>query len=336
MMKRLVQPLLYHRETKFSEILFEVTSHLQKALFTKGKVFLLTASGTGAMEACVQNLVSRYDKTMVISYGLFGERWKELLWRYGAYVDEVSHPYGQSPPLEEIERRLRTNDEVRVVFTTLTETSTGMLADIKEIGRICRENNRLLVVDAICGFGAEEFYTDNWNVDLVCGASQKALALPPGISFVAANERSWELVAKAKSPRYYFDLRRYDRVLNDYQTPYTPAILTIYTLHARLKKILSLGMKRLWQEHKRRAQLFRAQLKGVKFLPDSPASSLSVIKVPPGKDGTKIIGEIKERHKILFANGQRDLRGKIIRVGHMGEIKKASLIKAAKILKRYL
>ncbi|MEO0102921.1 MAG: aminotransferase class V-fold PLP-dependent enzyme, partial [candidate division WOR-3 bacterium] len=208
--KEMNEPIFYHREKGFSEILAEVIKNLRRFFFTKGKVFIFTASGTGAMEACVQNLVSKNDKALVISYGVFGNRWKEMLWRYGVYVDEVSYPYGQSPPMEEIVRKLKTNDEIKYIFTTLTETSTGMLADIEGIGQVAREMDRILVVDAICGLGADKFYMDKWQVDIACGASQKALASPPGLSFVAVGERAWEAVTKAKSPRYYFDFRIYD------------------------------------------------------------------------------------------------------------------------------
>jgi aspartate aminotransferase-like enzyme len=334
--KELSKPLLYHREEKFSRLLSETINYLRLLFFTRGKVFILTASGTGAMEACVQNLVSRYDRTLVISYGVFGERWKELLWRYGAYVDEVAYPYGKSPPLAEIERKIRTNDEIKFIFTTLTETSTGMVANIKGIGEIAKREGKILVVDAICGLGADEFYMDKWNVDVVCGASQKALASPPGISFLAINEKAWEAVEKAKSPRFYFDLRNYERFLTNYQTPYTPAILTLYAFHYSLKRFLSQGVKKLWREHKERASLFRAQLGDVEYLPDSPSNALTVIKMPEGKESTKIIKEIKERYKILLSDGQKTLKGKIIRVGHMGNLKKAQLLKVAAILKRYL
>ncbi len=329
-------PLLYHREERFAKIIEEITSLLRKVLFTKGKIFILTASGTGAMEACVQNLISRYEKTMVITYGVFGKRWCELLWRYGAYVDEVAFPFGTSPPLEEIERRLRTNDEIRTVFTTLTETSTGMLANIKAIGKICHDNARTLIVDAISGLGADEFYCDDWNVDVVCGASQKALASPPGVSFVAVNEKAYELVKKAKSPRYYFDFRLYERFGAESQTPFTPAILTFYAFRYAIKRALRLGMRNLWHRHKKRANTFRKKLKGVEYLPDAPSNALTVIKCPPGKNGTKIIEGIKERHKILLADGQGQLKGKIIRIGHIGQIKERDLTRIAEILNHYL
>ncbi len=331
----LLNPILYHREENFSKVLAALLSELRKVLFTKSKIFILTASGTGAMEACIQNLVSRHEKSLVITYGVFGERWREILWRYGAYTDEIAYPYGKSPPLEEIERRLRTNDEIKTVFTTLTDTSTGMLADIKSIGKICHDNARLLVVDAICGLGADEFYTDDWNVDVVCGASQKALAAPPGISFVCANEKAEEYIKKTKSPRYYFDFRTYERFLTNGQTPFTPAILTLYAFLAALKKVNRVGIRQFWKLHKERAEYFRKRLKGYEFLPEAPSNALTVLKMPEGKDATKIISEIKQRHNCLLANGQKDLRGKIIRVGHIGFLRKKDLAKVATILNKY-
>ncbi|HDQ98845.1 MAG TPA: alanine--glyoxylate aminotransferase family protein, partial [candidate division WOR-3 bacterium] len=188
--------LVYHREESFSKLYASVQKGLQKMMVTGNEVYVLTSSGTGAMEAAVANLVLPNEKALVATVGRFGERWRELCIRFGAYIDVLSRPYGESVPPVEVERHLRSTDTIKCVFTTLTETSTGALNDIKAIGEICRRLNRYLVVDAIAGLGADELRMDDWHVDCVVGGSQKAVGVPPGLAFISLSERAWELAGR--------------------------------------------------------------------------------------------------------------------------------------------
>lgn len=319
------RPLVYHREASFTEILNESIKGLKKLFKTKSDVFIFTASGTGAMEAAVANLLSHGDHAIVALCGKFGERWRELVIRFGGYADTLQMPFGKSVPPEELERRVKSNDAARFVFTTLTETSTGALNDIKSFGRICRENNRILVVDAIAGFGADELCMDEWKVDVVAGASQKALYCPPGLSFLAYNERAWEFGEKNKSPRYYWDLRQFRKWSQEKgQTPWTPAISLFYCLNRALGQILTNGVEETWARHKRVAEYMRKRVAeaGLEILPENPSNALTVIKMPEGIDGSAIVTLVKERDKMLLANGQAEMFRKIVRIGHMGSIGK--------------
>jgi len=330
LLKEMVSPLVYHREGAFAAIYRSVVKGLQRVIMTKSPVYVLTASGTGAMEAAVANLVSPGDKVVVALAGKFGERWRELCIRFGGYVDELVRPYGESIPPEELERKLRTNDAARCVFATLTETSTGALNDIKAFGDICRRLNRILVVDAVAGLGVDELRMDLWHVDVVVGGSQKGFAVPPGLSFVAVSPRAWEQVERCRGARYYFDLRQFRRWEEKGQTPWTPAVSVFYALDLALKRINRKGVIQVWRARKAIAEFVRGRIAamGLELFPQRPSNGLTVIRMPEGIDGTKVVDYCKVHHRMLFANGQAEMRGKVVRIGHLGPVTKQEVTKA--------
>ncbi|MEO0089414.1 MAG: alanine--glyoxylate aminotransferase family protein [candidate division WOR-3 bacterium] len=336
LLKKASEDLIYHREERFHNLLSSVVSHLQKILFTKNKIFIFTASGTGAMEAAVSNLSSKIGKALVVSCGRFGERWWEILRSFGYYVEILRSEPGKAVSPEDVERKIKLDDTIKYIFTTLTDTSTGVKQDIKNFGRIARENNCFLIIDGVCGIGADEFYFDDFYCDILCGASQKALGGIPGISFLCVNERAWEIIKKSNTPRYYFDLLNYEKFLNKKETPFTPAINTLYLFDSCLRKINKLGIKKYWDKHAIYANLIRKILleNDLKLFSLSPSNALTVIKMKEGVDSTQIIKEIKEKKGILFSNGQGDLKGKIIRFSHMGFIERKILKRAAQVLIR--
>ncbi len=329
-LREMARDLVYHRDAAFGELYRSVVDGLGKVMMTQGQVFVLTASGTGAMEAAVANMVNPGDKVLVMVAGKFGERWRELCLRYNAYVDELSRPFGESIPADELERRLLANDSARCVFATLTETSTGALNDIRAFGDVCHRLNRYLIVDAVAGLGADELRADEWYCDVVVGGSQKGIAAPPGLAFISMSQRAWERCEKVRSPRYYFDLRAARRFAEKGQTPWTPAISLFYALDLGLKKLLRVGMVRNWKRHKEIATAVRERVTklGLTVFPQQPANSLTVIKLPEGVDGTKIVEIVKTRNKLLLANGQAEMRGKVVRIGHMGPESKAEVLRA--------
>lgn len=329
-LKEMSSPLVYHRESSFTAIYQSVVKGLQRVIMTKSPVYVLTASGTGAMEAAVANLVSPGDKVVVTVAGKFGERWRELCIRFGGYVDELVRPYGESIPPEELERKLRTNDAARCVFTTLTETSTGALNDVKAFGDICRRLNRILVVDGVAGLGVDELRMDSWHVDVVVGGSQKAFAVPPGLSFIAVSQRAWELVERCRGARYYFDLRQFKRWEEKGQTPWTPAISVFYALDLALKRMNRKGITQVWKERRATAEFVRGRIAkmGLELFPQRPSNGLTVIRMPDGVDGTKVVDYCKLRHKLLFANGQAEMRGRVVRIGHLGPVRRQDMTKA--------
>lgn len=334
-LKETAQPLIYHREVSFSRILTATVKELKKIFLTNARIFVLTSSGTGAMEAAVSNLINRNDKVLVVSCGKFGERWRELLLRYGAYVRTMEISYGKSIAPTELERRLKTDDSIKYVFTTLTETSTGALLDIKTFGNICHNLNRMLIVDCIAGLGADEFRMDQWHVSVAVGASQKALFSPPGLSFIAVSESAWQIMHNCRSPRYYFDLQLAQKFSEKGQTPWTPAISLLGGLLTALKHINKKGIEKFWREHQQIAEYVRTNIKtmNLQIFPEQPSNALTVIKMPDGVDGTKIVEYVKLKHRMLFSNGQSEMRGKVVRIGHMGYFSKPNITKALKAFK---
>lgn len=333
-LKALNNDLVYHREASFAALQESVMNGLAKLFLTRQPVYVLTASGTGAMESAVANLVNPQDRVIVAVCGKFGERWRELVIRFGGYVDELNRPYGESIPPDELERKLKSNDAARCVFTTLTETSTGALNDIKAFGEICYRLNRILVVDAVAGMGVDELQMDDWHIDVVLAGSQKGLAIPPGLSFIALSPRAWEQVEKCKNSRYYFDLRKYRQFAEKGQTPWTPAISIYYALDLALKKFHRRGIKKNWQEKAALARYVRDKVSkmGFSIFPKNPANALTVIRLPEGVDGTKIVDICKTQYRILLANGQAEMRGKVVRIGHMAPMTKTE---ADRVLKQF-
>jgi len=311
--------LVYHRDKKFADLYAETTEDLKKILFAKGRIFFFSASGTGAMEATYSNLMSGHDKPVIAICGKFGERWLEICKSYKANPVISKVDYGKSIEPSSIQAILEKNTRPAVVFTTLTETSTGALNDIKSLGEIVRKYDSYLVVDGVAGIGADVCLQDDWHIDILVGASQKALMSPPGISFVSVNDRAFEKMKRSDLPGYYFDLNIYEKFRIKNQTPWTPAINIFYGLKIGLERILKRGVKETFEHHEEMAKYVRERIKGMglELLPDNPSNALTVMKILDN-NSTEIISEIKETHGILFADGQADLKGTIIRIGHMG------------------
>ncbi|MDP2904919.1 MAG: aminotransferase class V-fold PLP-dependent enzyme, partial [Candidatus Omnitrophota bacterium] len=201
------RPIIHHRTPQFQAVLKEASEGLKYVFQTANDVFILASSGTGAMEAAVANLLSYGDTAVIVEGGKFGERWTELCKAYGVNTEVIKVEWGQAVDAREIEERLRKNPKIKAVFTTLCETSTGAVNDIRKIGEVLKDTYAVLVVDAISGLGAIDLQSDAWNCDVVVSGSQKGLMLPPGLGFISASPKAWKLVEESKSPRYYFDLR---------------------------------------------------------------------------------------------------------------------------------
>ncbi len=293
---------------------------LKQVVATSGDIYLFGASGTGAMEAAVVNMISPEEDVLVAVCGRFGERWLDLCKRFKARPEYLSVPYGESIPPARIEEVLIKRPEITTVFTTLTETSTGAVMDVKAIGAVTRRLNRILVVDGVAGLAADECYMDDWQIDVLVGASQKALMAPPGVSFIALNGRAWERVQAARMPRFYFDLIACRKYGQDGQTPWTPPINVFVALDQSLGRITRMGMAKVYEHHRALARIMRDGISrvGLDLFPKSPSNALSVAAIPKDYDATKIVAYVLEKHSILFANGQGEMRGRIVRIGHMG------------------
>jgi aspartate aminotransferase-like enzyme len=318
---------LHHRTPEFRAQYQRVLEQLRTFAGTKNDVILLAASGTGAMEASVANLTSPGDRVLVLSAGKFGERWTALAKAYSCDVDLVSAPYGQTFSLEEVKQALKI--ETRAVFMQATETSTGTRHDVEGVARLLKETNSeaALVVDAITGLGTTHMDVDAWGVDILIGGSQKAVMIPPGLSYLSVSEKAWELMGISLNPRYYFDLRKERKNAAKGESSYTPATSLIAGLGAALDYIagqadgdLAVGRAKLVDNAETIAAMTRSavQALGLKLFSASPAAAVTAVLPPVGIDSGVMVKELKSRFGAIITNGQGEMKGEIFRIAHLG------------------
>ena len=320
----LAEPVIHHRAPRFTEILKEVVSGMKYIYQTENDIVVLAASGTGAMESAVVNLVNPGDHVLVASVGNFGERWIKLATTWGAEVTTLQYEWGTRAVPADIEAALQNDPAIKAVYVQHSETSTGVLNDIKAIGEIVAKTPAVLVVDAISGLGASDLKTDEWHVDVCVAGSQKALMVPPGLAYAAVSEKAWQLVDKCETPRFYFDwvTARKKMTGDAAQTPYTPAVSLMVAQNAAIELIREEGLQNVFERHR---VLGRACREGVKalglelFAPDDPeANSVTAVRVPEGVDGGKIGKIARDKWGVWLAGGQGAVKGKIFRFGHCG------------------
>jgi len=324
----MARPIFHHRTAKFRELLEETTGLLKQVFRTKSDIVTFTSSGTGAMEASIVNILRKDEKALFVSGGKFGERWGNIAKAFGIETVEIKMPYGNAVDPEDIRKALDADPKIKAVYTTLCETSTGVVHDIRAIGKIVKDTDVLLVVDGISSVGAVEIETDEWGVDMLVVGSQKALMIPPGLAFLTVNDKAWAKVEQVSAPAFYLSLKAARKSMAKSDTPYTPAITLIAGLKQSLDMIVTEGVENVWKRHAKLADATRAGVKalGLELFAESPSNSVTAVKVPEGVDGAKIPSKMAEDHGIRIAGGQADMKGKIFRIGHMGYVDKIDVI----------
>ncbi|MDE2038398.1 MAG: alanine--glyoxylate aminotransferase family protein [Elusimicrobia bacterium] len=326
----MAQPILHHRTKEFGA-LFEYTLEQMKYVFRTqaSTVLMCTTSGTGMMESAVANLLSPGDKALVHATGAFGDRFVKILRSYGLSPVVVSETWGHAADPEKLRRALKDNPGLKAVFFQHTDTSTGVLNALEPLARAVRElqPEALVVVDAVSGLAAERLETDAWGLDVVLTGSQKGLMGAPGLGFAAVGQRAWARVEEAKLPRFYFDWRSMRKSLDKKETPYTPAVTLVAGQAEALKLIRAEGIENVWARTSRLAGYTRAWAAkvGLQLFARDPAAILTALKLPEGVDGDALIKDILREEGISIAGGQLQLKGKIIRIAHMGFISQADL-----------
>lgn len=313
-------PVIHHRTKEFGALFNEVIEGMKYVFQTKNDIIMLTSSGTGGMEASVSNLLSPGDKVVVINIGVFGERWGKIIKAFGLEPIEIKEEWGNAVDIKKVEAVLKKEPKVKAVFTTLTETSTGVVNDIKSLGEIVSKTQAILVVDAISGLGAQELKTDDWKVDVVVAGSQKGLMMPPGIAAVSVGERAWKLAENSKLPKFYFNFLAGRASIKKGQTPYTPAISLFMALRKSLEMIKKEGIDNVFARHQKLAKATRAGVKalGLEIFAHAPCDAVTSVKVPEGIDGEKLKETLRLEYGMAIAGGQKDLKGKIFRIAHLG------------------
>jgi serine---pyruvate transaminase len=327
----LARPVPHHRTPEFRQILAEVLRDLQTVYCTKNPVIPLTCSGTGALEAALVNGVPQGGKAICLIAGKFGERWKNLCKAYGIEAINVVVPYGLAVQPAQLEKALAEHPDAVAVCATLSETSTGVFQDIAAFGSIVSRTPAILIVDGVSGLGAMECRTDAWSIDICCTGSQKALMMPPGLAFVSVSEKAWQAIDRNNSPRtFYFDLKKARDKIKDPDTPFTPAHTMLRAMRVSLKKLLAQGIEQVWAEHARNAAAARAGLTalGLDVFPSPPNNALTAVKMPAGIDSSELLKRLEKQYGLKLANGQDQLKGKIIRLAHMGYIDKFDVLAA--------
>ncbi len=319
------EPIVYHRAPAFLELYERVLRRLKYLFQTENEVLVFAVSGSGAMESAVANTVSPGQTVLVASCGKFGERWKEICDAYGAEAVHLKAEWGEKVDAGSIEKALAgTDGRVEAVFTTQSETSTGVVNDIEAIAEVCREKDVVLCVDAVSGLGVVDLPTDRWGVDVVVSGSQKALMCPPGLAFASVSEKALELASNKQGGRYYFDWERavLEQKKSPPSTPFTPAVSLMAALDAALKLIEEEGLENLFARHGILGRAARAAVKGAGLelfgLEDENANVVTTMKVPSGVDGKDLVNLIREKYGITVAGGQGHLKGKIVRIAHCG------------------
>jgi len=334
----LARPIIHHRTSRYRTVFKRVTQGLQAVMQTSQPVYCLTSSGTGAMEAAVANLLSAGDEAVVILGGKFAERWQKLCQAYGVHVATIPVAYGEAVDPGQVAAALQAHPKAKAVFTTLCETSTGVVHDIEAVAAITRKSPAVLVVDAISGLLADECRTDAWGIDMLVSGSQKGLMLPPGLAFLSVNARAAQLIEQSTSARFYMDVRGYKKSLADDDTPFTSAVSLVIALDEALKLVTTTGVPQHIQRCARMAEATRAAARALslELFAKRPSNGVTAMKVPGNVDGKQLTKTMYEQSRVMVAGGQGEMAGKIFRFAHMGYISPEDVLAGVTALEQAL
>ncbi len=315
-------PIVHHRSPDFRPTYRQVLDRLKDVYRTQTEVLLYTASGTAGLESVVANLTSPGDRVVAVSAGYFGERWADIARAYGCEVEHIAYEWGETPSADDLASRLAELGGANVVLVTQSETSTGVVCDVRAFAAAAKEAGTLIAVDAISSLGAVPCETDEWGLDSVVSGSQKALMSPPGLMTVSVSDAAWKAREGAAAPRFYLDWERTRVAQESLDAAFTPAVSIVMGLNVALGLILERGLEAAFDEHVR---LGRACREGVKamglelFSPDDDSSAVvTTVRVPESIDGAQLLLDLRDRFGITLAPGQGPLKGKVFRVGHLG------------------
>lgn len=324
--------MIHHRGPEYGEIITQVVENLKYVFQTDRDVLIFTSSGTGAMESAVVNLFSPNDKVIVASTGNFGDRWANIANAYGLNVVKLEFEWGTKADVSQIEKAVSEHPDAKGILCTHSETSTGVVNDVKAIAELTKDRDMVVVVDAVSGLGACELRTDEWGLDVVVSGSQKALMAPPGLAFATVSEKAWSFVEKSTLPKFYFDYKKYLASIrkDPPQSPFTPAISTMLALGESLKMIREEGLENIWRRHVVFGRAVRAAIKSIGltlFSPDDDSSAaVTAVLSPEGIDPKQITTMMRVEYGITIAGGQGKVKGKIFRIGHCGYFQRSDII----------
>lgn len=319
------RPMINHRGPEFAALMAGLTRALQDYLNTEHDVLLVTASGSGGMEAAIANTLSSGDRVLLFVNGAFGEKFASICKAYGVDARRVDVPWGRAVEPDLVRDELakeKGKDGATAVLITHNETSTGVLNPLKEISEVVRESGKLLIVDSISGAGGVELMVDEWGLDVVVSASQKAWGAPPGVSIVTMSEKAWKAYERSDLPKSYFDLRAHKTALEKGATPATPAVSVFIGLQESLRLMAEEGRSAIIKRHRDLAYATRRGLQALNlgiFGDERFASPcVTAFRMPARVDARNLIRILRDDYDTVVGGGQGRLEGQIARVGHMG------------------
>jgi aspartate aminotransferase-like enzyme len=314
------ETMIHHRTPQFNKVFEEARTGLKKLFGTRNDVLMLASSGTGAMEAAVANLFSPRDKVLVVNGGKFGERWLNIANAFGLDPVEMKVEWGQAVKVEEVAKQIKAHPDLKAVMIQASETSTTVFHPVREIAKLTK-NGPLFLVDGVTAVGVVPIPVDEWDIDVLVTGSQKAMMLPPGLGFISLSERAWKKTKEARLPRFYFDLNLERKNQQKGSGAFTPAVSLIFGVRASLNMMQREGFDRVYARHARMSRATRAAATalGLKLLaPDSPSPAATGIYLPDGIDADRVLDYLRDHMNITLAEGQDQLKGKVIRIAHVG------------------
>jgi aspartate aminotransferase-like enzyme len=319
----LAQDMIHHRKAEFENIMHEVQQGLQTLFGTSQTVLPLACTGSGAMQAAVRNLFNPGETVLVVEGGKFGRRWSSIAAMHGLRVKSLDVSPGSAVDPSAVEEMLRSDPNVSGILVQASETSTGVLHPVRDLGRIARDRGALLVVDGISAVGISPCPMDDWSVDCLVAGSQKGLMLPPGLSLVACSRRAWERNERVEPRDFYFDLRAEREKSKQGQTAFTTAVSLVRGLKVSLDLILEDGLANLYRKYWALANMTRTGVRAMGLAPFAAEHftwGLTSVLMPESVDSQKVVSLAAERYNVYLAGGQGDLKGRIARIGHMGYV----------------
>lgn len=316
-------PLVYHRGPGYGALLREVTEGLQRIMETSSDVLVFSSSGTGGLESCVANLFSPGDRVVVPVAGYFGQRFANIARAFGLEVSTIDYEWGQAVKAEDVSRALD-QAQAKAVLMQHSETSTGIVNDVRAVGELTEERDVLLAVDVVSSLGAVPYEGDAWGVDVAIGGSQKALGGTPGLAFASVSTRAWEASRVASCPRFYFDWAPYKASYEskDPESPFTPAISLVLGMAAALRLYFEEGKEAVLERHRLLSEATKEGVRalGLDLFGERPEAAWAVtaVRAPEGIDGNELVAKVRTDHGIILAPGQGPLKGRVFRIGHLG------------------
>jgi aspartate aminotransferase-like enzyme len=334
----MAQPIIHHRTPAYEAVFADVRAGLKRLVQTRQEVIPFASSGTGAMEAAVVNTLSAGDRVAVVRAGKFADRWMELAAAYGLEAVEIAAPFGDTVAPDRVAEAVKKGG-VKAVLTQHSETSTGVLHDVRAYAEVTRGTDTLLIVDAVSSLGIADLAMDAWGIDVMVSGSQKGLMLPPGLGFCALSDKAWERTKTSTLPKYYFNITEEARSVRKNEAHYTPAVPIIVGLREVLKMLEAEGLPNVFKRHDRLARATRAGVEALGlglFARTRPSPAITAVVAPKGIDSEQILAAFSRQHNITIAGGQGEMKGKIFRLGHMGYAAEFDTISALAALEQVL